>query len=50
MLTTGLEGGNRTKSAASMASMTPGAGAASAAPSGVIARAGTAACSRTHHS
>ena len=50
MLTTGFDGGKNTKSAAAMASSTPGAGAACAAPVGVIAMAGTAACSRTHHS
>ena len=50
MLTTGLDGGKSTKSASLMASSTPGAGTASAAPTGKIACAGTAACSRTHHS
>ena len=50
MDTTGLDGGNRTKSASAIASRTPGAGAAPSAPTGVIASAGTAACSRTHHS
>ena len=50
MLTTGLDGGNRTKSASPMASSTPGAGAASSAPARTIPAAGTAACSRTHHS
>jgi hypothetical protein len=50
MLTTGLDGGNSTKSASLIASRTPGAGAASAAPAGKIACAGIAACRRTHHS
>jgi len=50
MLTTGLEGGNRTTSAAPIASSTPGAGAASAAPEAKIPAAGTSACRRTHHS
>ncbi len=50
METTGLDGGNSTKSASAIASSTPGAGAATSAPAGVIASAGTAACSRTHHS
>ncbi len=50
MDTTGLDGGNRTKSASAIASRTPGAGAAPSAPTGVIASAGMAACSRTHHS
>src|SRR3984957_7296813 len=50
MLTTGLEGGNRTTSAAAIASSTPGAGRARAAPSTMMSAAGTSACSRTHHS
>src|SRR5579875_1082842 len=50
MLTTGLDGGNSTTSAAAIASSTPGAGVASAAPDGTIETAGTSACSRSHHS
>ena len=50
MLTTGLDGGNSTTSAAAMASSTPGAGVADAAPTAVMAAAGVCACSRTHHS
>ena len=49
-LTTGLDGGSSTQSAAAIASSTPGAGAAVSAPVNVIAAAGTAACIRTHHS
>ena len=48
--TTGLDGGKSTKSASAMASSTPGAGTARSAPTGMIAEAGTAACSLTHHS
>ena len=40
MLTTGLDGGNSTKSAALIASSTPGAGRAAAAPSSMISAAG----------
>ena len=50
MLTTGLDGGNSTTSAASMASSTPGAGRARSAPDAMICAAGVAACMRTHHS
>ena len=50
MLTTGLDGGSSTKSAASMAASTPGAGRAWSAPVATIWLAGTAARSRTHHS
>jgi hypothetical protein len=48
--TTGLLGGSRTTSAVRIASRTPGAGRAVSMPSARIRRAGTAACSRTHHS
>ena len=50
MLTTGFDGGNSTKSAAAIASSTPGAGRASAAPTASMRTAGTAAWSLTHHS
>ena len=50
MLTTGLDGGSRTASAAAIASRTPGAGVAACAPVTTMSAAGTAACSRTHHS
>ena len=50
MLTTGLDGGNSTTSAAPMASSTPGAGRARSAPEAMICTAGVAACIRTHHS
>ena len=51
MLTTGLEGGNRTTSAASIASSTPGAGAEPGRPvSDRCPRRARSACSRTHHS
>src|SRR5215510_10741607 len=50
MLTTGLDGGSRTTSASVMAASTPGAGAASAAPSNTKPVAGTCAPIRTHHS
>ena len=50
MLTTGLDGGNSTKSASAMASSTPGAGTAPSAPLAVMASAGAAACIMTHHS
>ncbi len=50
MLTTGLDGGNSTKSASAIAASTPGAGAEPSAPAAVKLSAGTLACSRTHHS
>ena len=50
MLTTGFDGGNTITSASPMASSTPGAGAASAAPTAMMAAAGVCACMRTHHS
>ncbi len=50
MLTTGLDGGRMTASAAAIASSTPGAGEASSAPTRMICSAGTEARSRTHHS
>ncbi len=50
MLTTGLDGGSSTKSASAIARSTPGAGAARSAPEAMKLRAGTLACSRTHHS
>ena len=50
MLTTGFEGGKSTTSASAMVSSTPGAGAASAAPTAMISAAGVSACIRTHHS
>ncbi len=50
MLTTGLDGGRMITSAPAMASSTPGAGDASAAPANTKPAAGTCAPIRTHHS
>ena len=50
MLTTGFDGGNTITSAAPIASSTPGAGAACAAPTAMMSAAGVRACIRTHHS
>ncbi len=48
--TTGFDGGSSTTSASAMAARTPGAGLAFSAFTGMIACAGTAARSRSHHS
>ena len=50
MLTTGLDGGRSTMSAAAMASRTPGPALRSRRRRSTMRSAGTAACSRTHHS